>query len=248
LACLGHSSKGYLYDYRAKMYTAHNPYNPTDQNGTAPQPGTRVLSNTSAITTDQHGTYRNAGTGDAAPVFLVPGDSPAIGRTGAGQRAAYYQEVVAGRVTADGSAPLYRFAHNYNTGSNQNFGVKENISIVSQTGRFIAVSTDLMGTRGSMASPGATCGAGNIRGDYAWSPSTAFSKGDRIYPDTSNAEDNILEATQAGTTAGSSPNWHAACPAVGMTCKDGTVIWTNIGPNACRGDIVIVDLISAHPL
>jgi len=38
-----------------------------------------------------------------------------------------------------------------------------------------------------------------------------------------------FQVTTVGTKGGSEPDWQDKCPAVGATCQDGTVVWTNIG-------------------
>ena len=60
----------------------------------------------------------------------------------------------------------------------------------------------------------------------------------------------------SGTEGASLPTWNTACPALGDYCTldktnttaplDGNVLWTNVGPNSCRGDIGLMDVTSAH--
>jgi hypothetical protein len=102
---------------------------------------------------------------------------------------------------------------------------------------------------------GASCN--QLRAFYAPQTLTTFSLGDTIFPLNSNSGTNLFKATQAGTTYSSLPNWNLApnwgntiCDDVGhavnQSCSAGIVQWTNIGPNDCRGDIMLVDLLSAH--
>jgi hypothetical protein len=250
-ACNGHSAKGYIGDYRGKLYTQHNPYNPTNSTGVTALPGKKMIADQSVFSTDQHGTYQNSGSLDLSPVFLAPGDVPSTGRTGSGYTATYYNEVVSGSITTNGDGPIYRFAHNYNTGSNANFGVQNNISVVSQTGRFMAVTTDVMGTRGSTTTGGATCN--KLRADIAPVANQAVTTGQRAYPVTQNANNSIFEAQGNGNQGATLPNWGAAvlsggCPNVNDICTESTGLqWKNLGINDCRGDILVIDLLSARP-
>jgi hypothetical protein len=66
--------------------------------------------------------------------------------------------VFVGVATGLGREPaktVYEFAHEYNTGSESDFSVQNNIGVVSQDGQFAAIGTDMMGTRGSAAEWGA---------------------------------------------------------------------------------------------
>lgn len=88
----------------------------------------------------------------------------------------------------------------------------------------------------------------NLRAYFAPAASTHFNTGDTIMPVTNNTGGEIYQAQSPGGTTGPTiPNWNAACPNYGDACAiDGTVNWKNVGPNTCRGDIVMMDLLSAH--
>ena len=45
---------------------------------------------------------------------------------------------------------------------------------------------------------------------------------------TSTMNKKAFQATTPGTTGASEPNWAQNCPIVGLTCSDGTAVWTNI--------------------
>jgi hypothetical protein len=85
------------------------------------------------------------------------------------------------------------------------------------------------------------------RASFHPSTSTVFAAGSSVYPVTNNTAHSIYYTSAGGTTGGTPPNWNTFCPAFG-TCPtlDGTVQWVNQGENDCRGDILLVDLLSAH--
>lgn len=89
----------------------------------------------------------------------------------------------------------------------------------------------------------------NLRAFSQPSASTAFATNDTILLISGTSIGNIYQAqSPGGTTGGTVPNWGATCPNYGDTCSDGTVTWLNKGPNTCRGDLLLFDLLSAHPL
>lgn len=89
----------------------------------------------------------------------------------------------------------------------------------------------------------------NLRAFFAPGKSTHFNSGDTVIPVTNNTGYDIYEALTTGTTGASVPNWNTGCPNYGDQCNgDGGVNWKNDGPNTCRIDIVLIDLLSAHPL
>jgi hypothetical protein len=106
--------------------------------------------------------------------------------------------------------------------------------------------------RGSNVTANTACN--NERGQYQPAPNGTVTYQDYVYPITQNSDNNIFQATGCGTdTTGATcteskplPNWDSACGTLNSTCTDGGVTWTNEGPNTCRGDIVILDTLSAH--
>jgi hypothetical protein len=205
----------------------------------------------------------------------------------------------------DPAKTVYEFAHEYNTGSESDFSVQNNIGVVSQDGQFAAIGTDMMGTRGSKnyqgtwsvsttysqfdvvkdpnppnnyywysatsSSAGASLtdaahwtlrGASQcnqLRAGSKATADTAFNIGDRVMPTNNNGNFHIYTAvgtgtggtgTPAGITGHLVPNWDSTCGStyIGQNCPslDGTVQWFNEGANDCRGDIMLVDLLSAH--
>lgn len=92
---------------------------------------------------------------------------------------------------------------------------------------------------------GKTCN--NLRALFSPAANTRFNIGDKILPVNSNTGSDIYEALTTGTTGATIPNWNTLAPSYGNTVMDGGVNWRNDGPNTCRGDIVFLDLLSAHP-
>jgi hypothetical protein len=161
--------------------------------------------------------------------------------------AACYDELCA--FDPGGSGLTYRFGHTYNTGSSSYFQIRNNIGVNSPLGDLIAFGSDMMGTRGSNVSANTACN--NLRGQYRPSADGVVTYQDFAFPTTNNANSNILQATGCGadtpgatcTEGSTQPNWDSACT---TNCTDGSVTWTNVGPNTCRGDIVIMDANRAH--
>ena len=87
----------------------------------------------------------------------------------------------------------------------------------------------------------------NLRAYFSPAASNGFSANDTILPVSNDVGGDIYQAQNSGTTGSTTPNWNTSCPNYGDTCTaDGTVNWKNIGPNTCRGDIIMMDLLSAH--
>ncbi len=84
----------------------------------------------------------------------------------------------------------------------------------------------------------------NAASRYSIGPGNVLNVGDLIFP--LNANLNLFAATTAGTTNSTVPTWNATCPNFGNVCSYGSAVLTNIGNNDCRGDIMLVDLLSAH--
>jgi hypothetical protein len=241
----GHTSSGYLHRYyghllASMLYGVSCPTCPAI-NGQL-NPGTQML--LTGLPSDNHGTYRNSGTSDLTPIFTATTDVPAWTSR---YVAACYDELCA--FDPGGSGLTYRFGHTYNTGSSQFFAVQNNIGVDSPLGDLIAFGSDMMGTRGSNAVANAACN--NLRGQYLPTPGNTVTYMDLAFPVTANGNENVFQATGCGTnTAGATctegatlPKWDSQCS---TTCTDGGVTWTNIGPNSCRGDLVILDTLGAH--
>jgi hypothetical protein len=307
--CDGHGVKGYvnLFVGTANGGTVPHLLSRLSVNGGA-NPGIPTTVPSQGLPGAHHESYLNSGTTDQTPIGLIMTDVPTstytIGGNPPGSSPAnlpWYAELLG--VAVDGSNTVYRFAHVYNTGSNPNFNAQNNVGAISEDGQFMAVTTDMMGTRGSISADwqanhaytlGATMfpTAGNpgnydfqatvagtssatepsswcqtascttvdggvtwtnlgascnqLRAMYSPATNTAFSLSDTVFPTNSNVDYDLFKATQAGTTGGTLPTWSSSCGSYGQTCTDGGVIWTNIGPNDCRFDAMIVDLLSAH--
>jgi hypothetical protein len=75
-----------------------------------------------------------------------------------------------------------------------------------------------------------------------------------VFPVDNNTASNIYQATSSSTlTMTALPNWTSSCPYFGNTCADPPVdgvsdgiTWINLGPNDCRSDVVLIDLLSAQ--
>jgi hypothetical protein len=307
--CDGHALKGYINQFAGTAAGGLVPhlYSRPSINGSA-NPGTPTTIPSQGLPAQHHGSYLNSGTTDRAPFGIiqtgVPTATYALGGNPPGSapaNQAWYAELLG--VAVDGSNTVYRFAHVFNTGSESNFNAQNNVGAISADGQLMAVTTDMMGTRGSISADwqanyaytlGATMfpTAGNpgnydfqatvsgtssatepsswcqtagcttvdvgvtwtnlgascnqLRAMYSPATNTAFSLSDTVLPTNSNADYDLFKATQAGTTGGTLPTWSSSCGSYGQTCTDGGVIWTNIGPNDCRFDVMIVDLLSAH--
>lgn len=245
----GHSGGGYLYGYHGAYYRASLPGNPSVQlsppNGPITMnPGMTLLA--TALPADDHPTYNQSDLQDHQPVFSAVADVPSntIRYT-----AACYDETCAfANVVTGASAKTYRFAHNYNTGCNRFFSNQDGICSISPLGDIMACGTDLWGTRNSWGG-GSNGGvaSNNICEAQKATPST-LSVGDNVFPISGNAGNFVYQAIVAGTTNGGDP--------VGGWCQtlNCTASWTTSGPatveaigvNSGRGDMVAIDLLSAH--
>ena len=274
--CDGHQAEGYSVFYKGGSYFRHYLSKPMCDDNTAPcnymgqaNDGLALLPN--SLPNDGHPTHRNVGMGDLQPIFDPTADVPAwgspnlpTGPTGSRYRAAGYTEEVA--FTTDGSQKMWRFGHSYNSGSNAGFGAQNAIGVISQQGDILAFTTDAMNTRGDNNTGAATC-ARPLRGQYMPGPGQTSTYQDYVLPVTSNSPQNIYQVTTCGAnttgatcTEATNPNWNTACPdpinlgtgtcdtGKSCTCSDsGGVGYTNVGPNTCRADIVLMDVASAHP-
>jgi hypothetical protein len=237
----GHSATRYLYDYMGGTYTTGSISIPSSQlsppNGPITvNPGTNLLA--AALPADDHSTPWNSGTLDLQPVFAVTGDVPAYsGR----YTAACYNEVCAAGAT--GSGPLYRFAHTYNENVNANFSIQDGEGNISPLGDLIAIGTDVMGTRGDLSLETTQCT--NTRAMFKAVAGMTLNLNDTVFPVGGDAGMYIFQATVGGLTSGSAPTggW---CQTLNCTATWGAAAVKNIGANTCRGDVVIVDLNSAH--
>lgn len=153
--CGGHWTEGYnhwINNYDGGKYMMRPLASPTVLNELSPNPPPGVQD-----PLDQHASWNNADPADSLPFFLTywslttPFPGP------------WYNEITG--VAPDGSAKVWRFAHNFITGQSQIFSTYYGIGSVSQDGRFFIFSSDWMGTLGSQAG-GSTCKVGtDCRGD-----------------------------------------------------------------------------------
>jgi hypothetical protein len=293
--CDQHEGRGYDSFYAGGKYASH--YFSKPSIGGAGNPGVKSIP--SPLPADRHESYQNVSPGDKQPIMFAGTDVPTAT---ANYTTAGYSEDIA--VSTDGTQTIYRFLHNYGTGSSPFFAVQNAVGDISQDGTLAAIGTDMMGTRGSASSAWAvsnayalgdmifpvngntagvefqvltaptgpsggteptwstcttTCTDGgvtwtntgkscnNLRAYFSPAAGNGFSANDTILPVTNNVGGDIYQAQNSGTTGSTVPNWNISCPNYGDTCtSDGTVNWKNIGPNTCRGDIMMMDLLSAH--
>jgi hypothetical protein len=131
-----------------------------------------------------------------------------------------------------------RFAHNFTTKSNPQFSTNRAVGSVSQSGKFFMQSSDWVGTLGS-TSGGATC-----RWGYDWLAGQTYpSNFENLAPQSGNDGEFVYQATSCSgsCTSGSTEpvSWNQT---PGGTTPDGTITWTNLGAENCRGDVFVVKL------
>ena len=272
----GHSAIGYVYDWRGGTYWSHLLSQPNCNTTTGscsglnvghPNPNIQAL--TLSLPNDGHPTYRNDGKLDLQPIIDPTFSAPSWGGVnlmpscyGAGGTSGYcsagYGEMLA--FSTDGLQTLYRFGHNFNTGSNPGFGTQSDIGVVDQHGRMLAWSGDFMNTRGDGPGASTTC-ANPLRGQYAPSSGQCVSLNDYVFPpsNTNNTNQSVYKITSLGSavqgscavgqvTEGTVPAW-TGCQAGASTCTDSFgIVFTNENPNSCRPDIGLMDLLSAKPV
>jgi hypothetical protein len=154
---------------------------------------------------------------------------------------------------------LYRHGHNYCSGSNAGFGIQNCIGVISQDGLMLAYTSDFMNTRGDRLSGSATC-ANPIRGQYQPPKNGCVTLNDFVMPVTGNTNLSVYQITSVGSavqgtcaigqvqTSATAPTW-GTCQILNSTCTDSKgIVYTNKGPNSCRGDIGLMDVSSAHSL
>ena len=238
LACNGHQAQGQLDMYWGGKYKSLL-YSLPAINGLL-NPDTAMLG--AGLPSDDHGTYRNAGAQDLTPIFLATTDVPAWSTR---YSAACYPEICA--VSSDGLHTLYRFGHDYNTGSSTAFGVQNNIGVISYLGDLVAFGTDMMGTRGSSTAANTPCN--NLRGMFK-PASMTLAPGNTVFPlvgTNGNANGDIFQATIAGATGSSSPSggWGQVEPVtitqVAATSTTATYTYTTTwGDSIVAGGTMIV--------
>ena len=106
---------------------------------------------------DQHQSWYNDDASDSIPLFT------ATWSTLSPFPAAWYNEVLG--IASDGSGTVWRFAHTFITTNSPTFDTQYAIGTVSQDGRYFLLSSDWMGTLGSIKGASACNAATNCRGD-----------------------------------------------------------------------------------
>jgi len=113
-----------------------------------------------------------------------------------------------------------------------------------------------MNTRGD-SSGSVTCAP--LRAQYQPTKSGCVIPNDYVLPINNNASNDIFKITSTGSAvqgscgarqaqeASTLPNWNTSCTNGGDVCTDANGIqFTNQGPNSCRGEIGLMDLLSAN--
>lgn len=219
------------------------------------------------LCSDAHPTYRNVGSTDLQPIFLATETFPSwpmlVAGVAVGMPCPNYSSEVADANIAGGgggSATQWRIGTNYNTGVSPFFGTYGNTGVISQLGDILASSTDGMNTRGDRISGHTTCDT-PLRAQYdpGGSPRTV-TVGDNVQPLGNNNNRSIYQVTGCSvdgglTWTGTSCNYTSPipvwCQTTGCLTYDpstGTKVvrFQSLGPNTCRGDVLLMDPISSH--
>ena len=130
----------------------------------------------------------------------------------------------------------------------------------------MSYSSDFMNSRGDRLTGASTC-VSPSRAQYPPRGNQTVSYLDNMQPEGNNNGIDIYQAqgfwngssyvlSGTGTQGASILNWNTSCPNPGDYCTvdksnttaplDGNVLWKNVGPNSCRGDIALMDVTSAH--
>lgn len=243
----GHNIGGWIATYRGGKMFKHSYGRPTCDDATAPclyegaaNPGDQMDATSSC--NDSHPSFNNAGLLDKPPAFFPHADVPAWPTN---YVCSSYNEITA--LAMDQSQIVWRFGHNWSTGSNLGFGTAYAIGTVSSTGNLFAYGGDFMNSRGDRLTGNSTC-EHKLRGMYPPVANMTVHYLDTML--VSGSRDAVYQVTTCGTSTpgascqmGALPNW-SNCTA---TCTSGGATLTNLGPNTCRGDIVVIDTLSAHP-
>ena len=268
--CEGHAWGGYSGTAPGKHITFHYYASPLT-------PQTQLLSLVSGG--DQHFSNTNGNTTDSADPFGMSSD---VGTgvnlldSGTPYPTALYDELyfmgplnfpngtpncVYDIVTCpNGTGSFKRAAHNWNTGWHQVFDVQFGMTILSQTGKWAALSTDGMGQFGNLDGTHGSCNVGapdwvkNATGDGT----TTYTAGYKMYPNPINVANvgdyiyQIQSCSGACQTGATHPTWVQNATVAGMgTFTDGTITWqgaadvntpANTAKQNCRADIVMVKL------
>lgn len=181
----------------------------------APYPGCRTLPTSLDIPGDFHPTGRNFGVLDLQPLIFFTDQVPSYGGTNlpgsatqgpgvGGYYTAGYNEILG--LTMGGAPSIYRFGHNFCSGSNASFSISSCIGVVAQTGKWALIGSDFMNTRGDQVTGSTTC-AHPLRGQYGPVVSQTVAFNDSIYPVTNNQATGQFNIYQAvGFYSGTYPS------------------------------------------
>jgi hypothetical protein len=208
------------------------------------------------------------GTGDLQPFFIPTTSIPSWPVFSGGVElglpcSSYDMEVADSNLSSTngvGTPIQWNFGPNYNTAASPFFGVQAAIGDVSQLGDILAITTDAMNTRGDQGTGSTTC-AHPLRAQYQPSAPQTMTAGDQVMPLGNNPGTHIYQVSCSADggvtwTAGSCsyvtpiPNW-ANCQTAGCFTYDPSsgpqvVRFQSLGFNSCRGDILLMDVLSSH--
>jgi hypothetical protein len=237
---------GPLYQFWYRLEPASGP------SGTPTTVNTIPSSPACTVNSDQHSSWQSADANDTWPFMavrsnagistsgLMPFDPPVC---------AWVNELV--MFDMNGSGLAHRMAFTFATGFSIFFNSQWGIAELSPSGRFASVGSDwlnsLRNAAGTAAcnginSPTSTC----IPNGPSWKTGKVYAQNYIINPTTANAGNFSYQATVAGTSGASQPLWSTNCLAVGSTCSDNGITWTNVGApvgvNAAGTDAFLWDL------
>jgi hypothetical protein len=249
----GHGGGGVLYSYHGGKYLAMAWPNPSIQlnppNGPISlNPGTALLA--TGLPDDDHPTYLQADPNDHQPPFSVTEDIP----SNTSRYAAGYNEIVAFNNVVTQPPPanyiMYRFAHEYTSGCSGGLGA---LGTISPQGDLLMWNSDWLGNRNVQNK--LALGGGGVKATMTCQAtkavvSMALTLNENVFPISGNSGLWVYQVTSppsSGTAASSMPTW---CQTQNCIVMWGTGVHQAtleaIGNNNGRGDVGIVDLLSAQ--
>jgi hypothetical protein len=245
-------SKGLVNDPGSPLYQFWYRLEPATGPSGTPATVNNVPSPACTVNSDQHSSWQSADPNDTWP-FLTVRSNATIANNGLmpfdPPVCPWVNELV--MVDMNGDHLSHRMAFTFNTGFSIFFNSQWGIPELSPSGRFASAGSDWLnnlrnaaGTAAcnGIASPSATC----IPNGPAWKTGKTYATNYIINPTTTNPGNFSYQATVSGTSGASQPLWSTNCVAVGSTCTDNGITWTNVGApsgvNAAGTDAFLWDL------